>query len=112
MLDASGNLVTTMKVLEKLTVDMFTERLKSHKIKNHLKVHQVQRERLCENRIKEAQMNITPDCTEDNLDLFLKQLKNNKSRDHLGIADEVFMQENADDNLKLALLKMSNQIKK
>ena len=52
MLDASGNLVTTIEVLEKLTVDMYAERLISHRIKNHQKVHQKQRERLCEHLIK------------------------------------------------------------
>ena len=42
----------------------------------------------------------------------LKQLKNNKSRDPLGYANEVFKPENAGCDLKLALLKMSNRIKK
>ena len=72
----------------------------------------MQRERLCESRIKEAQNNITPDWTSDDMELALKQLKNNKSRDPIGFANEVLKPENAGVDLKLALLKMSNKIKK
>ena len=101
MLDAKGNLVTTSKALENSTVEMYSARLKFHTIKSNLKMHQLQRERLCESRIREAQNNITPDWTSDN-----------KSRDPLGFANEVFKPENAGVDLKLALLKMSNKIKK
>ena len=42
----------------------------------------------------------------------LKQQKNNKSRESLGYSNELFKPENAGNDLKCALLKMSNKIKK
>ena len=73
MLDEKGNLVTTSRALGNLTVEMFSERLKSHTIKSNLKMHQLQKERLCESRIREAQNNTTPDWTSYNMELALKQ---------------------------------------
>ena len=111
MLDAKGNLITTNKALEQLSMDMYKERLKSHQINENFKVHQMQRENLWQKRFKEAQGNVTPDWTMQDLEVVLKQLKNKKSRDPLGLANELFKPENAGDDLKLALLKMSNEIK-
>ena len=39
MLDMHGNLVTSSKALEELTVTMFEDRLKTLKIKNELRLH-------------------------------------------------------------------------
>ena len=89
MLDARGNLVTTNKALDKLSLEMYKERLKPNPIGNNLKVHQVQREDLFEKQISEAQKNVTPEWTMEDLELVLKQLKNGKSRDPLGYANEL-----------------------
>ena len=112
MLDAKGNLITTNKALEQLSMDMYRERLRSNQINENLKIHQVQRENLWQKRFEEAQRNVTPDWTMQDLEVVLKQLKNKKSRDPLGLANELFKPENAGEDLKLALLKMSNEIKK
>ena len=112
MLDSSGNLVTTSKALETLSLQMYKERLTGHEIKEGLNLHKVQREKLFEQRLREAQDKKTPDWTEDDLNNALKQLKNNKSRDPLGYSNELFKPENAGQDLKLAVLKMSNKIKK
>ena len=72
----------------------------------------MQREDLWQKRFEEAQGNVTPDWTMQDLEVVLKQLKNKKSRDPLRLADELFKPENAGEDLKLALLKMSNEIKK
>ena len=85
--------------------------MKSHQIKDSLKLHQVQREDFWEKRFQEAQKNITPDWTMQDLEVVLKQLKNKKARDPLGISNELFKPENAGEDLKIALLKMSNKIK-
>ena len=111
MLDARGNLVTTNKALDKLSLEMYKERLKPNPIGNNLKVHQVQREDLFEKQISEAQKNVTPEWTMEDLELVLKQLKNGKSRDPLGYANELFKPENVGSDLKNALLLMSNEIK-
>ena len=70
----------------------------------------MQREKLFEQRLKEAQDKKKPDWKEDDLNTALKQLKNNKSRDPLGYSNELLKPENARQDLKLAVLKMSNKI--
>ena len=45
------------------------------------------------------------------LNTVLKQLKSNKSRDPLGFANELFKPQNAGEDLKVATLKLMNQIK-
>ena len=52
MLDEYGNLVTTSKALEELTLIMYKERLKSLQIKEELKVYKMQRDKLCEKQLK------------------------------------------------------------
>ena len=111
MIDAKGNLVTSKKALEQLSLNMYTERLKSHDMKESLKLHQVQQENMGDQRLQEAQDNVTPDWTMGDLEVVLQQLKNKKSRDPLGLANELFKPDNAGKDLKLALLKLSNQIK-
>ena len=48
---------------------------------------QVLKENICNQRLKEAQQNKTPDWTEDELDRVLEYLKIDKSRDPLGYAN-------------------------
>jgi hypothetical protein len=48
----------------------------------------------------------------DELEVVLRQLKNNKSRDPMELSNELFKPDNAGSDLKLAVLKMSNKIKK
>ena len=111
MLDSMGNLVTSRSGIEKLTVNTFQERLKPWKIREDLQVYEKQREELCDKRLKKAQENKTPPWTLEDLDIVLKQLKTNKSRDPLGFGNELFRPENAGSDLKLAVLKMMNQVK-
>ena len=111
MLDQHGNLVTTNKAIEELTLKMYGERLKALQIKDEFKVHKMQRENLCDQQLKEAQSIITPEWNIDDLEIVLKQLKKNKSRDPLGFANELFRPNNAGKDLKLAILKMMNKIK-
>ena len=61
---------------------------------------------------RHLQTSPTPDWTMGDLEVVLQQLKNKKSRDPLGLANELFKPNNAGKDLKLALLKLSNQIKK
>ena len=61
MLDQYGNLVTKSEALEDLTIEMFKQRPQSLKINDELKMHQVQIENMCTNRLNRAQENKTPD---------------------------------------------------
>ena len=111
MLDQYGNLVTTNKAVEDLTLQMYQDRLKALEIKENLKLHKIQQEGVCDERLKEAQKNKTPEWNMDDLEVVLKQLKNNKSRDPLGLCNEIFKPRNAGKDLKIATLKPMNQIK-
>ena len=84
MLDEHGNLVTSPKALEDLLLKQYKERLQTLKIKEGLKVHQMQRESLCKERLIEAQQFKTPDWSISDLEKVLKQLKNNKSCNPMG----------------------------
>ena len=111
MLDSRGNLVTTSSAIEALTMEMYQDRLKAHNIKEHLTEHKVQREKMCDERLKEASQIKTHDWTMGDLEEVLKQLKLNKSRDPMGYSNELFTPNNAGTDLKKAVLKLMNQIK-
>ena len=111
MLDSGGNLVTTNSAIEELTIQMYTERLKALNIKEDLKMHEMQQEKNCSDRLKEAQANKTPKWRLDDSETVLKDLKNNKSRDPMGFANELFKPDNAGKDLKVAVLQLINNIK-
>ena len=58
--------------------------------------------------MKEASNNKTPDWTIEELEVVLKELKNDKSRDALGYINELFKPEVCGQDLKLAILKLMN----
>ena len=75
MLDQYGNLLTSSEALEGPTIEMFKQRLQTLKIKDELKMHQVQRENMCTNRLNRAQENKTPDWTMSDLQKYKNSLK-------------------------------------
>ena len=62
-------------------------------------------------RLEAAKLKKSPAWNMDKLDTVLKHLKKNKSRDPLGLANEIFMPGVAGYDLKLAILKLMNKIK-
>ena len=75
MLDAKGNLVTSASAIEKLTIEMYQERLSAFKIKDNLQVHEMYQNDLCDKRLKETCENKTSLWTMEGLEDVLKQLK-------------------------------------
>ena len=112
MMDEHGNVVTDSKGIENIVIKKYEERLKPLPIKPELQMHKVQRENLCDQRLQQAQHNKTPDWTEIELDRVLKQLKTNKSKDPLDMPNELFKPGNIGSDLKTAVLKLMNHIKK
>ena len=112
MMDSNGNIVTAKKAIEALAVKTYKERLENRKIKDDLKDLQNDKEELCKLRLKVAGNNTTPDWTMKQLEVVLKYLKKNKSRDPFGYANDIFNQEVAGDKLKEAILLLMNRIKK
>ena len=111
MLDESGNLLTSYDAIEKVALKTFADRLKNRPMKENLKHVQKEKEDLCKLRLDLARKNKTPPWTLDQLDVVLNYLKKDKSRDPLGLANELFQPSVAGKDLKLALLKLVNRIK-
>ena len=80
-------------------------------MKNTLQHIKEAKEKLCEKVLKVAERNKTPDWKMKDLEFVLKHLKKQKSRDPLGLANDIFRPEVAGDDLKEAILKMMNKIK-
>ena len=69
------------------------------------------KENLCKLRLDLARRNKTPPWTLEELDVVLKYLKKDKSRDPLGLANELFQPNVAGHDLKIATLKLLNRIR-
>ena len=107
----TGNILTTDDKINEVAVDVFSERLESAPIKKELEHIKDAKEILCDKLIKVAQTNRTPPWTMRDLNIVLKNLKKQKSRDPYGLANDIFRPEVAGEDLKLAILKLMNKIK-
>ena len=109
--DDNGNLLTGKNEILNHTMNHFKKVLANRQINDDLTEHKQEREELAELRMKECKQNKTPDWTLEELEVVLKGLKNNKSRDALGYINEIFKPDVCGDDLKLAVLKLMNKIK-
>ena len=107
----SGNLLTNNGKIQDAALYTYKKRLENKPMKSDLEHIKIAKEKLCEKRIEVARKNKTPEWTLEDLEKVLKQLKNNKSRDPLGLCNELFKPEVAGDDLKLAILRLMNKIK-
>ena len=107
----TGNILTTDDKINEVAVDCFSERLECAPIKKELEHIKDAKEILCDKLIKVAQTNRTPPWTMRDLNIVLKNLKKQKSRDPYGLANDIFRPEVAGEDLKLAILKLMNKIK-
>ena len=110
LMDKDGQLVTSSSELKKVMMDHFKKVLENRPIKPELEEHQKEREKLCEQRIKTASKNITPDWSHEDVKYVIKNLKKKKSRDPLGFSNELI--QNGGNDLHAAIVKMMNNIKK
>ena len=63
-----------------------------------------------EYKMTECTKKVSPDWTLKDLNLVLKKLKNNKSRDPTGLINEIFKPGVIGQDLKLGMLKLFNKI--
>ena len=81
----------------------------------HLKAdlidHKKERERLCQERVQIASTDKSAPWTLEDLEVVLKELKCNKSRDPLGFSNELFKYDILGEDLKNVLLHIMNRIK-
>ena len=108
----TGNILTTNKKINEVAVNVYNDRLENATMKKHLEHIKDAKEKLCEKNLKVAKTNVTPPWKMKDLDIVLKNLKKQKSRDPYGLANDIFRPEVAGDDLKEAILKLMNKIKK
>ena len=111
MLDSKGNHLTSHESIENRALEVYKERLKGNTIKPHLKEAEKTTNELCENRLKVTAKNKTKPWTMNDLEIAIKDLSRNKSRDALGQINELFKEEAAGEDFKLAILMLMNMIK-
>ena len=111
MLDPSGNLLTSPEAIDELALITYKERLQNRKMRPNLIHLQKEKEELCMQRLEAAKSNKTAPWTMDQLDVVLKYLKRNKSRDPLGLANEICLPGVAGKDMKNAILKLMNRVK-
>ena len=107
-----GNLLTGIEEIQKRAIDVYSERLKGNQIQNHLRKNEFLKEKLCDERLNITKNVKSEPWTEHELEKVLKFLENKKSRDPLDFCNELFKPENCGKDLKLALLRFMNKIKK
>ena len=108
-LDTNGNLISDLKNLESLYLEMYVQRLKPNKMDDELDNLENLKEYLFKLSYALAKTSKTPNWTLDKLKDALKTLKNNKPRDAHGRIYELF--KHGENNLKLSVLKFFNLVK-
>ena len=111
MKDSDGNLVTNPEKIKEMAVKAYEDRLRNRTMKEGLEGIKNEKEKLADKMMEVAKANKTPNWTMQNLEKVLKQLKNNKSRDPNGLANEIFKENAAGTDLKEAILALMNRIK-
>ena len=87
----------------------YTQRLRNRPINKNIEHIKDAKEILCKKLLKIASSKKTPEWTMKDLDVVLKNLKKQKSRDPYGLANELFLPEVAGDDFKLAILRLMNK---
>ena len=103
MVDSTGNLVTSSEGIKNIATEHYGKILENRDIKDDLKDVQKDKEELFKHRLDLAKKNKTHPWDIQDLKEVLKYLKNNKSRDPQGNANEIFKSKVAGDDLKLAI---------
>ena len=111
MLDTLGNLVTSPAIIEELAMKTFQDRLKNKPIKEGLENVKKDKEELCRRRLEKARNSKTEPWKIEDIEAVLKYLKKNKSKDPFGYINELFGEDVAGNDLKLAILILMNRIK-
>ena len=110
-IDENGLIVTSPMLLKALYLKTYQHRLRARKIKDDLLDIFFLKQELWESRLNELLKKKTEPWKINELEKVLKSLKNNKTRDPLGMINEVFKTGCAGPDLKIALIELYNGIK-
>ena len=111
MKDPCGNIITGAENLKKHTMNHYESVLKNREIEPGLESMRKEKEELCKKRIELAKFNKSEPWKMDELEVVLKYLKKEKSKDPDGNINELFNSNVAGKDMKVALLTLMNKIK-
>ena len=111
MMNQAGYLVTSETEIKKLASEHYKKVLENRPMKEELEHEKLDKEELSALRLNIAPNNKSPPWDMEDLETVRKNLKNNKVRDPLGNAIELFKPTVAGSDLKLAILRLVNMIK-
>ena len=106
-----GRIVSAPHELKSLLGKEYKERLRTRPIRPDLQGLEVRRKEIFQIKLKLAESNPSILWKMSDLEDALSDLKNNKSRDHEGLINELFKKQVIGDNLKKSLLLMFNKLK-
>ena len=109
--DKNGALITSPNLLKKLYLDTYSDRLKNRDIKTELQDLYFLKSELWESRLEELRETKSRKWTVEDLEIVLKKLKKNKSRDPHGLINEIFKPGIIGNDLKLGMVDLFNEIK-
>ena len=109
MLDKFNNLLTTQESLEARAIEVFSKR--PNIVKDHLKSLEENTNKLCEIKLKLLRTSNNDPWTHDDLEQAVKDLDKDKARYAFGHINELFKEQVAGTDLKLATLKFMTHIK-
>ena len=107
-----GKMVSHPGALKKLLSKEYRNRLRKRPVRPDLSDMRVRRSKLFKLKMKYAGSQKSPAWSMSDLEIALKNLKRNKSRDFEGYLNEIFKLDVIGDNLKESLLLMFNMLKK
>ena len=110
-IDDNGNLVSNPDKLLELYLETYSKRLSHREIKEKYEDIFQLKSQLWKMRSEKCSGIKTDKWTKDNLKTVLKKLKKNKTRDPLGMVNEIFKPCVIGENLEAAILKLMNAIK-
>jgi hypothetical protein len=106
-----GDLVTNCNELKKLLAKEYKQRLRNRPVRGDLIGLKKRRKEIFDLQLRIAEETSSEPWSMDDLDRALKDLKNNKARDHAGYVNEIFKHGVIGTDLKKSLLLMLNKLK-
>ena len=110
--DITGRVITDPSGLKKLYQETFTHRLRFRPPKQSVSDLYELQENLVKKRLAVTSTTKSPEWTNVDVINVMKGLKKNKSRDPLGLVNELFLFENAGEDLIQSLTLMMNKVKR
>ena len=106
-----GKIVSGPREIKKLLAREYKDRLRSRPMRPDLTSLKMRKTKIFKLKMKLAGLRRSPDWKMSDLELALKDLNNDKSRDHEGYINEIFKNNVIGENLKKSLLLMMNKLK-